>query len=158
MQAFPQKPVAGAGCLVGLKCCANHPLYSAILVGLGWVLKIPLELPLCRVSFPCQACGCDRHNVTFWMCGRHKGSRAPHWHCMPWDHPPHPWWIIWDLIGTLGIGFCQNWGQFGTFGGVFKACPPASLEQFIDHGFGGSHANWSCYKSGAHPTWKNMIF
>ena len=98
------------------------------------------------------------HNVTFWLCGRHKGSRAPHWHCMPWGHPPHPWWITWDLIGTFGIGFCQNWGQFGTFGGVFKACPPASLEQFIDHGFGGSHANWSCYKSGAHPTWKHMIF
>ena len=57
-------------------------------------------------------------------------------------------------FGTLGIAFCRNWGQFGTFGGIFKACPPASLEQFIDHEFdvGGSHTNWSCYKSGAHFT------
>ena len=75
---------------------------------------------------------------------------------MPWGPPP----THGGSFGTLGIVFCQNWGQFGTFGGVFKACPPASLEQFIDHGFGvgGSHANWSCYKSGAHFTWQNMIF
>ena len=46
-------------------------------------------------------------------------------------------------FGTLGLRFCQNWGQFGTIGG-FQTCADPSPEHFIDHrfGLGGSHANY----------------